>query len=415
MNAETQIYKRFSLSYDELGFALFNIYIFMTYVAHGVIISSVWTSYVMYLFLGISAVYMVSKKTIRISEMSLWQMAFIAVSLLSMIYSPNKVMTAGAFYRMLVAFVLILCLSQYQIEKKMIINLCWTFSLSSIAVMLLLALTGNLSDSTGRLGADFVGSAITFGQMMMISCMFAIWLFIYSSEKSYQKLILISSIIVDYIAIFMSGGRKYIFIPIIFMYILLLFKRDRNGKKRIIKYTTIVGAISLIIYYAIMNIPVLYSVIGHRIENLIYLMQTGETALNDGSSSVRIKMIEGGLKKWLESPLWGYGFDSFKYYNVSLTGYFYYAHNNFVELLYDLGLIGFIVYYSFYIKISIKGIRGKREFDVGSRALTVALILSLLVFEFSQVDYDDTILAVSLFIAYSMQSCSEGKMEEYEK
>ena len=42
----------------------------------------------------------------------------------------------------------------------------------------------------------------------------------------------------------------------------------------------------------------------------------------EASAESRGIMIAIGLKKWLDSPIWGYGFDSFKYYNLATTGGF---------------------------------------------------------------------------------------------
>ncbi len=403
------------LTFRQLGIFLFCIYIFLTYVAHNVMLPSQLSAIALYIFLGVSFLRMFVIRNMRINKMTVWQLVFMGVSLLSMVYSPHKSILSGAFYRLIVNLVLVLCLSQYELNKRDVERIARVFSVSSVFVMLLLSMTGNLSDSTGRLGADFIGSSIVFAQMIMISCLFSMWLFVYADKKWYQKCASAIAILAAYIAIFLSGGRKYIVVPLIFLYVLLLFKQDRKGQKHIIKYTIIIAIVTVLIYNLIMNIPDLYSIIGRRVEMLLRLIFEGEVNVLDGSANFRGQMIQMGLEKWIESPIWGYGLESFKYYNQSVTGEYLYAHNNYVELLYNLGLIGFFAYYSFYIRMLMAAIKNRVPLIVENRAFVIAMIVSLFVFEYGQVDYSDNNIAIVLFVVFTMLNQREGKMEQYEK
>ena len=113
-------------------------------------------------------------------------------------------------------------------------------------------------------------------------------------------------------------------------------------------------------------------------------------------------MIEIGLQKWQESPLWGYGFDSFKYFNESVTGHFYYSHNNFVEMLYNLGIIGFIAYYSYYIKLLFASYNGKNRISLSVRAFSVAMVISMMVYEYGAINYTTTSTMIMFFFASTM-------------
>lgn len=114
-------------------------------------------------------------------------------------------------------------------------------------------------------------------------------------------------------------------------------------------------------------------------------------------------MVQLGLRRWTERPLCGYGFDSFKYYNRAMTGNFYYAHNNYVELLYDLGLTGFVVYYSFYFKLLITGIV-ERKIPVYARSFPVATVLAFLVYEVGAVNYSSAHAMIMVLLAFVVEN-----------
>ena len=109
-------------------------------------------------------------------------------------------------------------------------------------------------------------------------------------------------------------------------------------------------------------------------------------------------MIDAAWKQWKLSPMWGYGFDSFKYYNAqSVTGYEYYSHNNFLELLYNQGIIGFVGYYWFYVYLMVKQRKQKNTLKKG---FVVGMVISLLVFEYFGISYSVTPVQTMLFYGW---------------
>ena len=105
------------------------------------------------------------------------------------------------------------------------------------------------------------------------------------------------------------------------------------------------------------------------------------------------------LDKWQECPLWGHGHDTFKYYNQIVTGHLFYAHNNYAELLYDLGLVGFALYYGYICKLGhslFKLNDENREYKV----LGIALLIELLIFDIGGVSYYTVMTQIVLCITF---------------
>ncbi|WP_335341999.1 O-antigen ligase family protein [Bacillus alkalicola] len=70
-----------------------------------------------------------------------------------------------------------------------------------------------------------------------------------------------------------------------------------------------------------------------------------------GDGTTRLNMIKWGFGWFLESPIWGYGIGNYRMLLFEVIGRESYAHNNFIELLVGVGIIGFILYYFMYFYV----------------------------------------------------------------
>ena len=299
---------------------------------------------------------------------------------------------------MIVNFILVFILTQMPLTSARFDSVMITYMLSSVALIIILFLTGNLSDDSGRLGQTLFGNANIMAIMLMFSAFCAIWIFL-STNRKLWRLASFFSLLVIYFGMFLSGGRKYIVVPVVFAYVLLLSKETKSGKRRkIIPTTILLAIIAVALFLLIMKVPAFYNTIGYRFEGFFALL-TGEGEV-DSSTSLRMEMISAGWDKWKSSPILGYGFDSFKYYNLeNVTGNFYYSHNNFIELLYNQGIVGFIGYYWFYAYIVISAL--KKKTDSMNKGFAIGIVASLLLFEYFGITYSATTVQFMLFFAYN--------------
>lgn len=385
------------IKFQTIGLLSFSLYVASTYLAQDVIFPSSYNTLFLYLFLAWGALNAVYTKTIKIRMISFWMMVVMGYGLLTMLYSPNKGIFEGQFYFLIVNFIITLVLSQISFNSQAILFLCWTYAVSAAVLTLMLIATGNMTDSTGRLGNEVFGNANNLALLLMLGVMYAFYILIFFGDTIWKRALLAACIALSYYAMFLSGGRKFIVVPIVFLYVLLMFKTDSAGRKHIIKYTVVIAVIVFILYQLIMNVPAFYGVIGQRMEGLFSLISGNGVV--DASAEERSLMAQMGLRRWMGSPLFGYGFDSFKYYNRAMTGNFYYSHNNYVELLHDLGLIGFVIYYSFYFKLLKTGVAAE-QIPVHARAFPVATVLAFLVYEVGAVNYSSTHAMIMMFLAF---------------
>ena len=400
-----------TISFKTVGMFFSFIYIFMCYNAVDVLyIPSFVNSLALYAFLAFGLFYLVVVKRLNVTltQYSIWYLIFMVLSFVTMLYSPEFSILSGQFYLIIVSFCLTFIYQMYVTDEKSFLTFGWFLAISAAFLILTLFVSGKLSSMLSeRLGESITGNANSFASMIMVVVFYEFWMMIYGYKTLKMKILLAILILINMCAISLSGGRSAFIVPFVFLYALLIYKSDKKGRKHLIKNTIIMGLIAVAAYFAIMKIPVLYNGVGHRMETYINSL-LGKTQA-DLSARLRDEMRELALKRWLNSPVIGYGFNSFKYYAEEAVGRFYYSHCNYTELLYNGGLFYFIAYYWIYYKIFMT-VFVKKKGQMKYRAFAFASLLALIVYDYSIVSY--SISFTQMILALSLASLDFGTNED---
>lgn len=386
-----------------LGLVFLFIYILFSYIATDIVISSKYNSYALYLFLiwGVISTALSIKNgngKLELNTYTTWYLFFYFISFLTMIYSPAFSILSGTSYLMIVSLILTFFAGMAIKTDSDFTCVCWFYAIAATSIILILFISGNLhATSSNRLGTDVYGNANTFAEMIMIAVLLEIWLLIYSTKTIKTKIVIIFMLIIETYSLFLSGGRKSLVIPIVFSYLLLCLKTDSKGRRKIIKYTLVIAAIVLIIWNLITKIELFYNIIGYR---MLFLLNgfTGKGFIG-ASANIRATMRETAIEGWLRSPIWGHGFDSYKYYGEIVVGKFAYSHCNYTELLYNGGVILFLVYYYIHFTTIYKSVKYKKSIPLQYRAFSIAMIISLLVYDYGCVTYAEAEVQMMLMLA----------------
>jgi len=184
-------------------------------------------------------------------------------------------------------------------------------------------------------------------------------------------------VLVYVLTIVLSGSRKGLIIPIVGLYVLVCMRKPQ----RFLLYS--VGTILLAFFalLAILKIDILYNLIGYRVEPIIDYITLG--AYNEASMESRMDYISLAWERSWHQPIWGHGLDCFR---VLSGAHDTYSHCNFVEILFSLGCVGFLIYYIPYLWTLFKIPKAlKRNKQLVS--IAVAMLIPYLVCEYFQVTY----------------------------
>lgn len=389
---------RFKVNTYSIGLFMLFFYIFTSYIASDVIISSKWNSFSLYSFIGITAFFYFvglynNNWILRITTYTKWYGLFIIMSLLTMIYSPEKSLSSGQMYMMIVSFILTTLISFLIRNEKDFIKIGLFYASSAVILNIILFFTGHLTGSSvDRLGTNLMGNANIYATMIMIAVMYACWLYVYWSPNFIIKILILLSLLMNMYSLILSGGRKFFVIPFVYLYLLLVFKKNKKGRKQVIKYSFLALIVIVLIYYLILTIPIFYDTIGYRMEALI----NGAVGYGSYDNSAYIRKIIRNLafNGWMENPFLGHGFDSFKYLNVKITGHFYYSHCNYTEILYNEGIFIFLFYYGYFFYLILKAFQ--TNLSDKYKAFICSGIISFLVFDLGAVSYSLYVIQIMI-------------------
>ena len=330
---------------------------------------------------------------------------FFTICLFSISYSEYK---NNAMYRVKVLFILgvfFILAYNYLVNtnnyKLMIVGMTVAGIVYAVYVIMYYGPSAyyELLLSGERAGSE-ITNVNTIGLISSTTFLLCIYYFLYHKKK----FMLILSIL-PLITSLGSGSRKALVSCIlsVFLFAFLKYKKSKNMKALVILVLSI-----LIFYLAfqyILSLPA-FSTISNRFET--FTNSFTNKGRVDNSAKIRENMIKYGLKESKEHLIFGHGISNSNILTRKYFGTDTYLHNNYVELLYDVGLTGLLSYYSIFawifFKIS-KLLKEKKEYSqLFFVMLLIRLILDIGVVSYTEKETFVFLAAVSVYIKLNEQA-----------
>lgn len=250
-------------------------------------------------------------------------------------------------------------------------------------------------------GWRFQGTTVKSNVLANI-CVFSVAcsLFFISNRGFIYKIYGFSALIMSFYVVILTASKKGLGGALLIVFMYIIFKK--NAFKSVITSSIIIIFGLFFINMLDLQSRILSSSafdIGYLsdrfIERIIAFVDTltGNSVI-DGSTSARIELVDMAINLWLERPILGYGVGGFQQIHGA------YAHNNWVDILANHGLIGFIIYYSIYIRYLIRFKRYNSNSDFGY--LFLVFLLTLIISEFAIVTYTSKTLMLFILISSLM-------------
>lgn len=187
-----------------------------------------------------------------------------------------------------------------------------------------------------------------------------------------------------------TASRKALLLVILGVALIALSAMSGKSFTRKILFVTVMAAVVIAAVRALSELGI-FSTVFDRFDGFVALFSgQGEV---DASSAERAEMIEIGLAQFFKTPILGIGLDN-SYYLVGT-----YLHNNYVELLADLGIVGFSIYYALYAYIIYSLWKNRHTKDPYGLLIAVFVAI-LLVMDFASVSYFSKSTFMYLMIMY---------------
>lgn len=374
---------------------------FSTYV---IPVPHVTFTYLLTAFLYLAIFYMLGSRKSEINvAFTKWVVFFFFFCTLSLAWSVSIKDSTFVLSRMIknIAFAYYIVL--YVRSFRELSNVLLAFYISSVIFLVFLFSVMDVSmlgtDRFARTMADEeylekYNSNYIAGQFVM-AIYFGFFLFwrLLNVSKFYRYIHIGLTIVMLYV-IFVSGSRMSLIVLAIPLIVFNL------GRKNVIKgfLYSVIAVVCL--YFVVMKIPVFYDILGTRVEDAFNVLINNEQGTEDVS---RLYLIEIGWNKFWESPIWGYGINCFRVFSnrsFLFSGKNYYAHNNYAELMVDVGLLGLFIYYYFahwYLYKKYKVIK-----DEGVKKVLLVLLTVIVISDLAWVSYYGFISQMLLCVAFAV-------------
>lgn len=329
---------------------------------------------------------------------------------LSGIYGRNNSTALGNIITIICAICLMIIISNTIKTNKQINNIMnFIIILSVILSVRVIAVTDFKRMMMGTYYPDvilqkFIGNRNIIAIMIGIGLNFCIYN-IYSYKK--YKYYILSIFMIA--AILFTGSRKGIIIMIVPFGAFCLFKMIINGNIfEKIKFFIIIILCSIALINLTFKVDFIYKTIGFRIE-AIYKEILYKEDSKEGSFNIRKDMIDRGIEYFKEKPLLGHGVSNYRYlYNLDM-GKETYSHNNYIELLVNNGVIGFLTYYSFFFIVILRAICKYRVSDLNWEQnyylFNICMLICMFILDFGSISYNSYIVYIILGLSMKKRYC----------
>lgn len=191
-------------------------------------------------------------------------------------------------------------------------------------------------------------------------------------------------------AVAVTGSRKALLVALFFLILVAIQSMELVPRKRRPFVMAIAIAASCMI--GLFVVPLIID----QAQDLLTIQRTVD--YNDSSYRTRVDMAQDAIRLWEKTPLFGNGMDAFS--GLSREGT--YAHNNYVELLCDIGLVGTLLYYALHVQVLICATRLRKSL----RLYCWVLILLMLVADMGYVSYKrkQSVMILVMMLAVSTSS-----------
>ena len=280
----------------------------------------------------------------------------------------------------------------------LIANFCEACLMAAIAVVAYIVIMERELIMLGavRIGDSLSGNVNTVGMHLGLYSLAILFLYMRTKNK------LLLPIYVVVVIFMLITGSKKVFIPIG----LGLALYELYGGIKFRKILMLVLILFVIIFVILSN-AYLYNIIGSRTIDFLgnIGIYTGEYNYSH-STDMREALIMTALECFSSRPLFGWGFNAtarFSPYNV-------YAHNNFVEILANYGIVGFLFYYGMIFSLLFRSIHLPRRNY--SRYFVVILILNSLINDVAAVSYTSGVMAYIVPMIVSVYLLKENILHQ---
>lgn len=338
----------------------------------------------LYAFILMSVFYILLKKKITVTYYNIAIWIYGSVLMLSFFHTPNLNNGITTLYWYFTCAVLTFFVVNYLDNEQKIHLVVNAYIVAGVVLAIFIFIIYGIqvfdlvANSThGMRIGGIIGNENGIGLTLSNSVIFAIYMILFNSKTYIKKFYYLFCILLCFPFALLSGSKKALFLVVIGVVLLILFKSiDKNNLLKRMKYIILGTVLIYLCYWMITNIDV-FHYLNVRIQEMLSTLNGERTSNTD---LTRLYMINAGFNEFSKKPILGNG--------VAYSRYIFgtYSHNNYIEVLMNTGLVGLFTYYSFYIISLVRLLKMKFK-NKSFKKLALLIIIASIFLELGLVLY----------------------------
>lgn len=354
------------------------------------------SSIAIYAFLGVSMLYIINKKSVvGISNAQFTTRFLLCIMVEISLTWIDVSFAAGYAHRFFTSVVIAFVVGNLVYTEKDIKIIMFGYCVAGAFLSLNFFITygseiftlAQKAEAAGRMGLEY-GNLNEVAQR----CLFAFIICSYYAflDKGIGKwrIPAILNAVVCFLVILFTGSKKALIVGVVAIAVMFWQYSKTKSPATRIKYIVIGVLLIFAMIMIVINIP-LFS---DYKERFIVLFETlsGNVTKKSTSDLNRIKLITRGLERFTEKIMFGGGIC----YAAKIFGA--YAHNNYVEMLVNFGITGFVIYYWGYVTNFVNLFKLKGEENLNAKTLFLVIMCAIVVIDIGVVTYYDRYICIML-------------------
>ncbi len=357
--------------------------ILMLYIASVIVFKQNYTgiTYLINLMLIMNYVFIVLIKRDRIfklNEIVISYGSFVILTLASSFWALNFDLAAfkavQLFLILINVFIIYNIITKYNLQDSLMRGILLGSFINYVLVLNVIHAPFNVFDQGRAMGT--LGNANSLALAMVISILVSIMYLRKGKEisKIFYYFQYINMLLAIYMIILTASKKGILFGSVLIVIYLILTAKN---PKELLK----LGAMSVIVIVVFLNVFKTDELQNSltRIEKRFSAFEGQmQRSSSFGSTAERIHFIELGWSHFMDKPLFGHGIDNFRVYGGT------YSHNNYIEILFGVGLVGLLLYYSIFFFLLKKILNMEDNY---LKIILTLVIFNLLMVNMAQVAY----------------------------
>jgi len=220
-----------------------------------------------------------------------------------------------------------------------------------------------------------LGNSNKIAKTMLFAIFASLVLLSFTSTKGWFRIYNYINIILSFYIIVLTISKKAIILAPLMIILSFSFKNLKIKNIIIFLILIVVGSKLLLVYGDIEQLNSLSILLEKRFDGMVNMIN-GHAG--DASSRERAFLIKEGFNIFSQDPIFGIGLNNARYFLVK------YTHNNYLELLIGVGIVGTVLFYSIYI-LTIRVVYNMPSIKI--KRYFVVMILIILLLDMATVTY----------------------------